>query len=186
MPSAQSGSGAEAMPQDRRMTQQRALRRTPRTSSPGLPLALRARGVGASALCEVRIRRGGYATAAQGPSIDAIHRPVRLESPGPVAQLGERCVRNAEVVSSILIRSTTKPPEVRGFVFLRWKRLPETARRGTGVMGPGWSRVGGYDQAQCLRGRLGATQRLDHTIVGSGGGGRSGEDAGSRKCQSRG
>ena len=30
-------------------------------------------------------------------------------SRGPIAQLGERRVRNAEVVSSILIRSTTYP-----------------------------------------------------------------------------
>ena len=30
-----------------------------------------------------------------------------VDSEGPVAQLGERCVRNAEVGSSILLRSTS-------------------------------------------------------------------------------
>jgi hypothetical protein len=38
--------------------------------------------------------------------------------PGPIAQLGERCVRNAEVGSSILLRSTnTKAWEISG---CRW------------------------------------------------------------------
>ena len=39
--------------------------------------------------------------------------PIRLPTRGDVAQLGERCVRNAEVRSSILLISTTRNQGVR-------------------------------------------------------------------------
>lgn len=46
--------------------------------------------------------------------------------PGPVAQLGERCVRNAEVESSILFGSTTKNRGMINSTVFRF--LPNTPR----------------------------------------------------------
>ena len=60
-------------------------------------------------------RRGGKRGAAsprpfcEGCGMDA----QSFTQSGAVAQLGERCVRNAEVGSSILLRSTTKPQRLR-------------------------------------------------------------------------
>ena len=46
--------------------------------------------------------------------------------PGPVAQLGERCVRNAEVESSILFGSTKKNRGMINSTVFRF--LPNTPR----------------------------------------------------------
>ncbi len=42
---------------------------------------------------------------------------------GPVAQLGERCVRNAEVESSILFGSTTIPRTFVLGIFIKSKEM---------------------------------------------------------------
>src|SRR5690606_315903 len=51
---------------------------------------------------------------------------------GPVAQLGERCVRNAEVSGSIPLRSTTSPsPDRRRAFFALWaRRRPRRVHHG--------------------------------------------------------
>lgn len=59
--------------------------------------------------------QGGF----PGCPVDAAPCPARLEVPiGAVAQLGERCNRTAEVVSSILISSTKNTPDLWGVLVL--------------------------------------------------------------------
>jgi len=167
------------------------------------------------------LRRGSHGIACLRPNrLRRPHRPHRLGPRSYTRSQLESWVDSSQKLSSrplILIRSTTKSPKVRMFVFSESEALgiigatvyirsicglarPDFARNEAGTSGRGVpysrhapstlirfvSRVDGYHQTHILSGRLGATQRLDHTTVGSGGGGRSRKDAGSRKDQSRG